>query len=157
VKERAMGTIRAIVINPTTREISETDLPTEPGKKGSYGTQVGLETWYRVTQSKHIESFELAGNTCTVNGENLADADPPVTDFWQWEDKSYPIGGIGVIAAHDVLTDTWSSTTLSLEQARKAVRFTRREFKGFNVEATDRGVKVSLVAPIKDGLSEPRS
>ena len=131
-------TIRAIVVDPTKRTIEEVRLPTRPGNGGAFREIIGCET---------LESFYLrCGEIVMVDGEALL-ADPAPQDFWQYE-NSAPIGSIGVISGHDVMTDTASDTTLSLDKVRKAVTFTRRIVRGMDVHEMEHGIRVELVAPI---------
>jgi hypothetical protein len=128
--------IRAIVIDPAARTIAEARLPTEPGNpKYHYGTRVDIEAWYATIGCKMVEMHYLPDdlNMAVIDAELLL-AEPPPTRFWQWGENCKPVAGIGIIAGYDFKTDTWSSTTLSLEEARKRVRFAERNVREMKTE-----------------------
>jgi hypothetical protein len=142
--------IRAIVIDPEARTITEVELPAEPGNpKYHYGTRVDTKTWYETIGCEMVEMHYLPDdlNMAVIDGKLLA-AEPPPARFWQWGENCQPIAGIGVIAGHDFKTDTWSSTTLSLDEARKMVRFTKGNGRGMKTEMDGPFIRTGLGAPI---------
>ncbi len=142
--------IRAIVIDPAACTITEAELPTEPGNpKYHYGTRVDTETWYATIGCEMVEMHYLPDdlNMAVIDAKSLL-AEPPPTRFWQWGENCQPVAGIGIIAGYDFKTDTWSSTTLSFDEARKRVRFTKRNVSGMKTEIDGPFIRAELDAPI---------
>lgn len=143
--------VRAIIINPTDRTITETKLPTQPDNQSKgYRGQVKTTDLHKVIGCRTVDMVYLdRQNQVTVNGEG-AMAVPPPQKFWQYGDRCGPILGIGIVTGHDLSTDEWFDTTLSLDEVRAAVVFTRRIVRGQKITNTPSGFRVEIVAPIVD-------
>jgi hypothetical protein len=142
--------IRAIVIDPEARTIIEVELSTEPGRhEYHYGTHVDVETWCAIIGCEMVEMHYLPDdlNMAVIDDKSLLAESAPGR-FWQWGENCQPVTGKGAIAGYEFKTDTWSSTTLSLEEARKMVRFAKRNVRGLKTETDGPFVRAGLDAAI---------
>jgi hypothetical protein len=69
-------TIRAIVIDPTARTITETELPTKDAR-------VELKTLYAMIGCRNVDMVPFHDNKLIIDGYSLL-ADTPPIYFWQW-------------------------------------------------------------------------
>jgi hypothetical protein len=142
--------ITAIVIDPESRTIVEVELQTEPGNhEYHYGTHVDVETWCAIIGCDMVEMHYLPDdlNMAVIDDKSLL-AETPPGRFWQWGENCQPVTSKGVIAGYDFKTDTWSSTTLSLEEARKMVRYTKRNARGMRTEMHGLFIRAEMNAAI---------
>jgi hypothetical protein len=156
------ATIRAIVINPEHRTVSQIDLPITPGNPEQfYGPQPAKGVLNETIGCRIFTMFQLdKANQCVISDDSMLRHDtgepagPLPEYFWQWGgfeggfERCTPIPGIGIITGWTFATDTWSDTTYSLDEIRKNVHFTKRDVQGYEVTQNDDGFRVETIAPI---------
>ena len=137
----APSKVRAIVVNPTTRDIYEVQLPTTPGdpEDGGPGAQIANQIFKDIMGCKRLEYASFGRDTALmVNGEELEDG--IVYDFWQWGDSAGCRYHRYLRSSHH--DGHVPDVKVSLAEARQKVHFASRRVDGFNVTETAGGVRV---------------
>jgi hypothetical protein len=155
-------TMRAILIDPEKRTITETQLSSDDFRK----IQAVLRC-HSFTTGAHLSgSIEKGFDAIYVSDDYLEERDDP--RFWFQVDadrnppSSYPIAGLGLALGTD--TDgAGCDVRISVAELASRITFTQRKFRGFEV-SEGRGrlgdapvyemVNVGLKAPIIDGTAE---
>jgi len=146
--------MRAILINPEKRTVSEIE---HPG--GGYRetnrilgcNEYTLGAWLNGSISKGFDAVY-------ASDDPLEDRDNP--RFWFQVDadrnppSSFPIAGLGLALGTNAEGES-CDVRISVDELAKRITFTQRKFRGFTVESSDEGdnafITVEPVAPIIDG------
>jgi hypothetical protein len=134
--KRAQAGLRAIVINPNDRTITEQRVASKPGDpEEGYGTQIDIDDvrWMIGCRFALFTASPLTQHSVVVDDEAPMAKSPP-RYFWEWQGAGpiagvrggQPIADIGVLLGRDLETDTWSDVKMSLDEVRSIVRFTER-------------------------------
>ena len=138
------NTIKAIVIDPQAKTVREVGLATEPGnERNGYGRQLDEPAVEKLVGVEDLETIDL-GDGQVVIADELRQGQGESME-WRIGDGE-PIAGVGVIVAYDPDADEYGDVSMSLDEARAAVKW--------GASDEDEGDADELRAAIAERLNE---
>lgn len=112
--------VRVLLVDPSTRTISEAWLPIDPGDaEGGYGIQLGQDAVTAILGDAAEWAEVGAGLAAMVD----TSGEPEPDMAWRLGENGEVLSGRAIIAGYDDTTDAWIDAEMSIEDAREAIKW----------------------------------
>jgi hypothetical protein len=153
-----IGTINAILVDPTARTVSAIELPLYTGDE-CCGHQIDLRDVKPIIGADFAEITPLPNGDSGIVDESGLLKDPHIDCFELGEYG--PFVGKCVVAGWERNGDAWHDCRSTVDDIQRLVTWSRRIVRGFDVtEAEQPGLRTIRVAPVLpkiDGVSQDSS
>jgi hypothetical protein len=141
-----IGTIRALLVDPTARTVTAIELPLYEGGD-CCGDQVDLRDVKPLIGCDYVEMTALPNGDTGIVDESGLLKDHHV-DCFELGDYG-PIAGKCVVAGWDRNGDAWRDCRSTVEHIQGAITWSRRIVRGFDISEVEQpGLRTITVAPV---------